>query len=430
MAENGLVAKTIFDATEKAFDLILSDIRMPELDGIQLLLHCKHHRKDSKFLIFTGFSEYLETHSAAELGADAFLAKPFRLAELVKQVGQLLFPEASAATEIEKENEEQRYCRVAVEDFFSTTRLSSDIFIKIGTSKFIRLAKEGAEIDISRLQHFKENKVAFLFVRNEDFHKYTGLNLKIAGAIAKSDKFSDEKKARIFKHTSEMLLQQVFVGKIEKAVCDNAYAMLDNTVKAVSENEDLFEMLMMLQSRGDKLYAHCMVVSVYACMIATKIGWTSAANQYKISLAGLFHDIGFKELPEGLHDKPRFKMTADEIKLYESHPTRGKEILLSISGYPNDLATVVGQHHENAAGTGYPQRMSSLKAHPIGQLIHFADELAGRINSAQVTSVDGAGAILIDLFETRREEFDTEILCGAFDLFHVERPKGLKNRVA
>ena len=40
-AENGLVAKTIFDLNEKELKLVISDIRMPALDGIGFLAHVR-----------------------------------------------------------------------------------------------------------------------------------------------------------------------------------------------------------------------------------------------------------------------------------------------------------------------------------------------------------------------------------------------------
>lgn len=418
-AENGLVAKTILDLNADAFEFILSDIKMPAMDGLALLKYCKAHTK-AKVLIFTGFSEMLETTTASELGADAFLAKPFRLAELVKAIEQMINPTVETDQVIVPAA--QLYCSVGVDDFFSTTKLVSDLYVKVGESKFVKIAKEGVEIEISRLQHFKDHKVDFLYVRTEDFHKYTGLNLKLVSVITQSPALSQEKKMRLFRHTSEMLVQQILTSDFDKALYDNACAMTENTIKTILENNDLFEVLASLQMRGDELYSHSVAVSVYACLVASKMGWGSVANQHKIALAGLFHDVGFKELPEGLHEKPRFKMTVEENKLYESHTTRGREILASIPSYPSDLTMIVGQHHERSDGQGYPGHLTAMKTHPIARLIHFADEFVERLATAQKIGTVHPKIILQGLFRDDPHGFDREVLNGAFSLLGLPRP--------
>jgi CheY-like chemotaxis protein len=89
-AENGLVAQTIFDLNVDAFDLIISDVQMPEMDGVEFLKHVRAVNKDTKFILMTGFSELIEAQRAYEIGANEFLAKPFRL-ENFKKVLQAVF---------------------------------------------------------------------------------------------------------------------------------------------------------------------------------------------------------------------------------------------------------------------------------------------------------------------------------------------------
>lgn len=423
VADNGLAAKLILEEGHH-FDAVLSDIKMPEFDGIQLLSFCKEHYPKTKFLIFTGFSEYLETQSAADLGADGFLAKPFKLAEILGLLSEILGFENTPAPE------DQSYCCVGVDEFYSTTKLPSDIFVKVGVSKFVKLAREGSEIELSRLEQIKDKKVKYLFVRSDDFHKYTGLSLRVAGAVQKTTLISQEKKMNLFKHTSEMLLQQAFVAGLDKEVCENAHAMLTNTLKAVSGNQDLLDVLVNMQTGDDELYNHSVLVSVYASMIAMKMGWTSQANQHKLTLAALFHEIGFKELPIELQKKPRFKMSQSDIRSYESHPLRGRDILNSIEGYPADLAAVVGQHHENANGTGYPQGLSASKIHPVAKLIRLADDLVDSLASFEKVDLPVITVVLTNLFANKREEIDLEMLAAAFELFKIVRPVGLKNKAA
>jgi two-component system response regulator HydG len=82
------------------FDLVISDIRMPGMTGLELLDWVKKNRP-LPFILMTGFAEILETQEGAQLGADAFLAKPFKTEELLRAI-ESCFP-TTKATE-KKEN--------------------------------------------------------------------------------------------------------------------------------------------------------------------------------------------------------------------------------------------------------------------------------------------------------------------------------------
>ena len=73
-AENGLEALEVLK--ENKFDLIISDIQMPKMNGVDLT---KEVRKNSQIpiILITGFSQIFETKQAFEIGANDFIPKPF-----------------------------------------------------------------------------------------------------------------------------------------------------------------------------------------------------------------------------------------------------------------------------------------------------------------------------------------------------------------
>jgi DNA-binding response OmpR family regulator len=94
-AENG---RKGLDALETfAADLVVTDIVMPEMEGIGTLLHIKRREAPPKVVAISGAGrlrtgDYLSW--AEHLGADAVLAKPFRMAEIVALSARLLRPSA------------------------------------------------------------------------------------------------------------------------------------------------------------------------------------------------------------------------------------------------------------------------------------------------------------------------------------------------
>ncbi len=72
-------------------DLVISDLMMPGISGIDLLKRVRADRKSSiPFMILTARGLGVEEQEARDNGADAFLAKPFRQKDLLDQVTTLL----------------------------------------------------------------------------------------------------------------------------------------------------------------------------------------------------------------------------------------------------------------------------------------------------------------------------------------------------
>ncbi len=92
-ATNGLEALNILNSNkDKDFDLLLTDIVMPKMDGIELAKEARKICPDIKIMFITGFSAIAAKHkSNKNSDKDAkMLSKPFHLNDLVNQINQLL----------------------------------------------------------------------------------------------------------------------------------------------------------------------------------------------------------------------------------------------------------------------------------------------------------------------------------------------------
>lgn len=78
--ENGFSALAYLDADEDSLDIIVSDVDMPEMSGLALLESIKK-KWPSKICVIMSKNSANEK-SATDLGADAFLAKPFKVTDL------------------------------------------------------------------------------------------------------------------------------------------------------------------------------------------------------------------------------------------------------------------------------------------------------------------------------------------------------------
>jgi CheY-like chemotaxis protein len=71
-------------------DLIVSDLRMPGMDGLGLLRALKQLSASTPVIIFTAYATDATAQEALAAGASAFLAKPFTATELLEIVGASL----------------------------------------------------------------------------------------------------------------------------------------------------------------------------------------------------------------------------------------------------------------------------------------------------------------------------------------------------
>ncbi|SPF36959.1 Response regulator receiver domain protein [Syntrophobacter sp. SbD1] len=64
---------------EKKFDIVVTDIRMEELDGLQVLENVRANSPETKVIMITGYASIETAREAVTKGAFDFIAKPFRI---------------------------------------------------------------------------------------------------------------------------------------------------------------------------------------------------------------------------------------------------------------------------------------------------------------------------------------------------------------
>ncbi len=75
------------------FDLLLTDIVMPEMDGIELAQHCAKVSPDTQVMFITGFSG-VTLRAGESVPKAKILSKPFHLKDLVLEVQRLFEPDS------------------------------------------------------------------------------------------------------------------------------------------------------------------------------------------------------------------------------------------------------------------------------------------------------------------------------------------------
>lgn len=82
-AGSGTEAWQLFDSNPT--DIVVTDIRMPHGDGLELLGRIKNKDKNTRVILVTGYSD-ITLEKARELGAATMLGKPYQFKELLDAV--------------------------------------------------------------------------------------------------------------------------------------------------------------------------------------------------------------------------------------------------------------------------------------------------------------------------------------------------------
>jgi CheY-like chemotaxis protein len=80
VAFDGLEAWTLFQGQPERWDMLITDIRMPKLDGVELARRVRAHGSEIRVVFISGHGEL---PNIRELSPAAFLAKPFNHATLL-----------------------------------------------------------------------------------------------------------------------------------------------------------------------------------------------------------------------------------------------------------------------------------------------------------------------------------------------------------
>ena len=176
VAANGKEALRQLLAGDKRFDLVVSDIMMPEMDGFTLLRAIKSNMNIAHLpvILLTSEAAVGNRLEGLERGADAFMAKPFLVDELRVQIDNLLKKaqrlKAQYGTKLEEQKEKVEQPDVADNDKALMERIMQSVNKNFSDSDF-SVEQMAQEVGLSRSQlHRRMKELTGLsasdFVRN------------------------------------------------------------------------------------------------------------------------------------------------------------------------------------------------------------------------------------------------------------------------
>ena len=88
--------ETIQRLKKKKYDLVILDVHMPRMDGLEVLKYMKAHGMKSRMIVLTGDGDPHIVSECAKYGALDYLTKPYNYHELIEAIDRALTENRSA----------------------------------------------------------------------------------------------------------------------------------------------------------------------------------------------------------------------------------------------------------------------------------------------------------------------------------------------
>lgn len=361
-------------ATASTFDIIISDVNMPNMDGLELCRRLKvsQKTKDTPVILTSVFDSEVDIARGMEAGASSYIPKPFSAHKINAAISAIIEEETPAA----------KHTVLVVDD--------SPIILRL-VEKGLREASFGviSATDGREAIEMISEKRPDLILSDYNMPKMNGLDL--LDAVKSSEAFSTTPfvlmSSNMEPELIRLLLGKGALGYIAKPFNMNHLIVMiekylsDHYLTIVKEKERIdFDRRMMLstitslasalEARDSYTGLHSEGVSSIAMQVAEAMD-IPAVDRETIRTAGLLHDIG----KIGIRDEILLKagkLDDEERRIIEMHPGIGADILSHIPSL-SEVGPIVRHHHEHFDGSGYPDGLKGDDIPLFARILTVAD---------------------------------------------------------
>ena len=173
------------------------------------------------------------------------------------------------------------------------------------------------------------------------------------------------------------------------------------------------------EGAGDRVTAHALNVSIISLLLGRAFG-LSRDEMMDLGVGALMHDVGKSEVAPRLRHRDD-SFTAVENQTYQSHVAKGVAIAQGMGMSPGPLL-VIAQHHENADGSGFPQRINMDRMSAAARIVALVNRFDGLCNPVQISRSLTPHEALSLMFAQGRNRFDSTMLNAFIRMMGVYPP--------
>jgi response regulator RpfG family c-di-GMP phosphodiesterase len=449
-AEDGTAA--LVELERCRYDMIISDLKMPKMGGIELLEHSSQRSPGVLTVIMTGFGTVETAIDAMKRGAYDYILKPFKVDEVIHVVQRGLEKQRLTADNLRMKEALALYkVSEAIQSSLSTDQvvatlldtasdeLSADsarLWLDNGEGRFelrdqralptsgehdgAALAHHFATAD-SLLEHGAKAHRFYAELPQGGVGSLMGVALRAQGRLFGYLALGTVGPAARFDEGQRKLLS--IIGSRAAAAIDNARLYLD---LRASFQQTIQGLAKAIDKMDRYTSGHSDRVATYAMILARRLRLPADVVEI-VRQSALMHDIG--KIGCALNLNKPGKLTQDEYDVFKKHPGFGRDILEPIK-FLHPLIPGVHLHHERWDGRGYPLGLKGEHIPLIARIISVADTYDAMTSDRAYRKALPHEVALTEVERCAHGQFDPEItntFMSAIDEYRdSERDSGRK----
>jgi response regulator RpfG family c-di-GMP phosphodiesterase len=423
----GYVVHTVEDGVEalkelhrRSYNLVISDLKMPNMGGLELIQKITEESLPVLTVIMTGFGTVETAIEAMKRGAYDYILKPFKVEEVMHIVQRGL------------DRQRLQHENIRLKDALSIYKISEAIATSLNVdtvldlvleatidtvdadvvsllledpshegrfSERMRKVSQRAEPNIEApalnldevLPLFQEDRPllvhgsrSYRFLASPpDLERrlvsFCSIPLKLKGRIigmlnaysyTRGNKFSEGQRKMLYVLASRAAFSIENARLYENLVDANKDLTRANISLEENFKQTIIGFAHALEESDRYTRGHSERVATYARLIAVGLKMSGPEIDTVVKV-GLMHDVGKIGIRNDKLNKPG-KLTPEELAMFRSHPAKGRRILEPIP-FMRDIVPGCYCHHEAWDGSGYPQGLMADNIPLIGRIVAIAD---------------------------------------------------------
>ena len=379
------------------FVLLLTDIMMPEMDGIELIRQARKQFPSLIPIVMTGFATLDTARAAVKEGAYDYVLKPFSLTEIKLAV-------SNALERYRLANENARLREIT--ELFNISETIAGIHDERQLLEFVldaaleHVAAERGSLMVTTEDGRALDVVTSVGLPEEAKQTTVQVGSGISGWVAQNDRpllIEDISQHPEVAEVSQCLQDASFISvplerkagagseagggeksrviavlnvnkkrsggsftegdlKVLSIVANHASAAIEN-VRLIRDIEEahlgtLKSMALLLEAKDPYTQGHSERVRDYSVLAAEKLG-VSREDIEVLKLGAALHDLGKVGVPDTVLNK-NGKPSEQEWQTIRQHPVIGHDVLSPVRFLKAEHLDLVRHHHERVDGKGYP----------------------------------------------------------------------------
>jgi len=434
----------------QAFDLLLTDIVMPHMGGLELVKAFQEVSPETASVLITGYASIETARAAMQHGVYDYIVKPFDRAELCAAVAKVLERKKLAeentrlkelvglykiSQSMIRSKDQRRVLEFILNSGVNQTKCSGGailLFDSLNRGLVIAAASGAWELvawlanallergirswvgEMDEALLFTDVKQHPLFERIE--HRYPDesflprklQNIEILLLPIKSEN-ETLGLLNVYREKAPRLLGE---GDLELlAILATQAGALIKSRQLFSELEDssleaLCSVASWVDDRSLCTHGHMERVAELSEQLASRIS-LSGAEVRTVKLGAMLHDIGMIGVSESVLNMPG-ELMPQEWEMVKLHPVIGDEVLSPIS-FVAEARRIVRHHHERLDGSGYPDGLTAKQITNVIQVVSLCDAYDAMVSPRPWRPALSPGEATANLLEERGIKFDPEM---------------------